>query len=79
LLHLSDLHFGAASVAENVIMLEAQLDKVIKDVDRVVITGDLFNTPDRVSAAAFRAFDASLRRLSGKSRSLSLAITISGC
>src|SRR5262249_6555059 len=63
---LSDLHFGAASVAENVIMLEAQLDKVITDVDRVVITGDLFDTPDPTFAAAFRTFDASLQRLSRK-------------
>jgi calcineurin-like phosphoesterase family protein len=68
LLHLSDLHFGAKSVAENVVTLEAHLDKVIKQVDRVVITGDLFNTPDRTFAAAFRNFDHRLQRLmSGKS------------
>jgi calcineurin-like phosphoesterase family protein len=66
LLHLSDLHFGSKSVTPNIVLLEAHLHREIRNVDRVVITGDLFDSPRDDAAAQFRAFDASLERIAGK-------------
>lgn len=66
LLHLSDLHFGKLKAAENEAYLSAHLDSVARAVDRVVITGDLFDNPKRRDAIAFRNFRASLTRLTGK-------------
>ncbi len=62
-LQLSDLHFGTNEAARNLPMLEAELFDVVREVDRVVITGDLFNNPEPQSAAAFRAFRLGLERI----------------
>lgn len=66
ILHLSDLHFGARDITPNVVLLEAQLSSVVKEVDRIAITGDLFDSPDASAAAEFRRFNAALHRLTGK-------------
>jgi UDP-2,3-diacylglucosamine pyrophosphatase LpxH len=65
ILHLSDLHFGKAEVIRNKPMLDAELHDVVQSVDRVVITGDLFDNPDPNSRAAFQDFRLSLLRICG--------------
>jgi len=66
LLHLSDLHYGRAEAAENEALLLAHLDSVLDGVQRVVITGDLFDNPTRQDAIMFRNFRAALTRRSRK-------------
>lgn len=65
LLHLSDLHFGTDDATENQPLLEAELREVVKSVDRVVITGDLFDTPNKNYAALFAAFRHNITHLAG--------------
>jgi predicted MPP superfamily phosphohydrolase len=66
LLQLSDLHFGNADAIEKEAYVSGHLESILKDVDRVVITGDLFNEPKREQAIAFRNFRSSIQRRSGK-------------
>lgn len=66
LLHLSDLHFGNDDAVEKEAYLSGHLEPLLKETDRVVITGDLFNSPKREEALAFRNFRASLQRKTGK-------------
>lgn len=63
ILHLSDLHFGSNYAAANLALLEAELFNIAKSVDRVVITGDLFDNPEQNSANSFRAFRNNIGRL----------------
>lgn len=63
LLHLSDLHFGTTDATENQPLLDAELRDIVKSVDRVVITGDLFDTPNKNYAAMFAAFKHSITHL----------------
>lgn len=65
LLHLSDLHFGTNYATENQPLLDAELRDVVKNVDRVVITGDLFDTPDQRFATLFTTFRNNITHLSG--------------
>lgn len=65
LLHLSDLHFGTEYATENLPFLNGELRDVVKDVDRVVITGDLFDTPNKRFATEFTTFRDSITYLSG--------------
>ena len=65
LLHLSDLHFGTDYATENQAFLNAELRDVVKEVDRVVITGDLFDTPDKHYATQFTTFRDNITYLSG--------------
>lgn len=65
LLHLSDLHFGTKEATENQAILDAELSDVVKNVDRVVITGDLFETPNKNYATLFSNFKNNITRLSG--------------
>jgi len=62
ILHLSDLHFGTEQALEHEAYLSAHLESIADSVDRVVITGDLFNQPRREEALAFRNFRAMLTR-----------------
>lgn len=66
LLHLSDLHYGRQEAAENEALLLAHLDQQLDSVQRVVITGDLFDNPSRRDAVLFRNFRATLVRRTGK-------------
>lgn len=66
LLQLSDLHFGTANATENEAYVSGHLQSVARSVNRVVITGDLFDNPTREDALTFRNFRASLTRLTGK-------------
>lgn len=64
LLHLSDLHFGTNHALENQAMLEAELREVVSTVDRVVITGDLFDSPKANYATMFGNFRNAIMHLS---------------
>lgn len=65
LLHLSDLHFGTEEATENQAILDAELSEIVQNVDRVVITGDLFDTPNKNYATLFSNFKQNITRLSG--------------
>ena len=56
LLHLSDLHFGTEEATENQAILDAELSEIVQNVDRVVIIGDLFDTPNKNCATLFSNF-----------------------
>jgi predicted phosphodiesterase len=66
LLQLSDLHFGNRDAIRNQAYVSGHLESILKEVDRVVITGDLFNEPKEDQALAFGNFRASIERFSGK-------------
>lgn len=65
LLHLSDLHFGTEEATENQAILDSELSEIVQNVDRVVITGDLFDTPNKNYAALFANFKHNITRLAG--------------
>jgi UDP-2,3-diacylglucosamine pyrophosphatase LpxH len=65
LLHLSDLHFGTEEATENQAILDSELSEIVQKVDRVVITGDLFDTPNKNYAALFTNFKNNITRLAG--------------
>lgn len=65
LLHLSDLHFGTTDATENQALLDAELRDIVQSVDRVVITGDLFDTPNKKYATLFNNFKNSVTHLAG--------------
>lgn len=65
LLHLSDLHFGTEEATENQAILDAELSEIVQNVDRVVITGDLFETPNKNYATLFTNFKNNITRLAG--------------
>ncbi|MGH7960293.1 MAG: metallophosphoesterase family protein [Candidatus Binatia bacterium] len=65
LLHLSDLHFGITDATENQTLLDAELRDIVQSVDRVVITGDLFDTPNKNYAALFTNFKSNITHLAG--------------
>lgn len=56
LLQLSDLHFGTREAAACHVLLSNHLDRVVKKVGRVVITGDLMETPKPDNLSEFDAF-----------------------
>lgn len=66
LLHLSDLHYGRKEAAENEALLLAHMETQLDTIDRVVITGDLFDNPSRADAVLARNFRAALVRRSGR-------------
>lgn len=65
LLHLSDLHFGTGDAILKKKMLLAELRDVVNEVDRIVITGDLFDSPDEPSVVMFTEFCETLTEISG--------------
>jgi calcineurin-like phosphoesterase family protein len=72
LLHLSDLHFGTTDASENQALLDAELREVVQSVDRVVITGDLFNTPKKNYATLFTNFKNNITHLAGGREPISI-------
>ena len=66
LLHLSDLHFGTSRAAETEIFVQTALKEHLSNIDRIVITGDLFDQPRRRDAQQYRNFAQQLHLLSGK-------------
>jgi UDP-2,3-diacylglucosamine pyrophosphatase LpxH len=72
LLHLSDLHFGTTDATLNQPLLEAELRDIVKSVDRVVITGDLFDTPSKNYATLFNTFRNNITHLAGGREPISI-------
>ena len=72
LLHLSDLHFGTADATENQALLDAELRDIAQDVDRVVITGDLCDTPNSNYLTAFTNFRNNITHMSGGREPISI-------
>jgi len=66
ILHLSDLHLGTIQAAENQQLLLQRLRRVVPTVDRIVITGDLFDEPKREYSIHFQNFSFALRQFSSK-------------
>ncbi len=65
LLHLSDLHFGNEEAMRNRRLLTNQLKSISNEIDRVVITGDLFDEPNEKSANSYLDFHQELTEISG--------------
>ncbi|WP_440224826.1 metallophosphoesterase family protein [Dokdonella sp. MW10] len=63
ILHLSDLHFGRKDAAANLGMLQTQLTRIGRDVDRIAITGDLLDNPRASDLVQFQAFRTTLRAM----------------
>jgi len=72
LLHLSDLHFGTRDATENQALLDAELRDVVQNVDRVVITGDLFDAPSNSYAPLFTNFKNNITHLAGGREPISI-------
>lgn len=72
LLHLSDLHFGTEEAIENQAILDSELSEIVQKVDRVVITGDLFDTPNKNYATLFTNFKHNITRLAGGREPISI-------
>jgi predicted phosphodiesterase len=66
ILQLSDLHFGSEWSFENEPYVSTHLHSIADSVDRVVITGDLFDEPRREEARAFHNFRTTLERERGE-------------
>ncbi|MFH1114203.1 MAG: metallophosphoesterase [Pseudomonadota bacterium] len=66
ILHLSDLHFGSKHAAINAPLLLAELHDAVRTVDRVVVTGDLFDNPTERDLADYQRFAQELHRTSGQ-------------
>jgi 3',5'-cyclic AMP phosphodiesterase CpdA len=56
ILHLSDLHFGTPEAARRRRWLKEQLARELPSVDRVVVTGDLFDNPEEPLRESFDEF-----------------------
>jgi hypothetical protein len=56
ILHLSDLHFGTPEAARRRRWLKEQLARELPTVDRVVVTGDLFDDPEEPLRESFDEF-----------------------
>ncbi|WEO65094.1 metallophosphoesterase family protein [Rhizobium rhizogenes] len=56
ILHLSDLHIGREEATMRRSYLKRHLNGVLSNIDRVVITGDLFDTPSELLRSSFDEF-----------------------
>lgn len=65
ILHLSDLHFGAREAALRRRWLKEQLARELPSVDKVVVTGDLFDTPEALLRESFDEFRADIENITG--------------
>jgi Calcineurin-like phosphoesterase len=66
ILHISDLHFGDDAANRRKAYLKEHLRNVVSKVDRVVVSGDLFDEPDEKFRGIFDEFDADLKGLTPK-------------
>lgn len=62
ILHLSDIHIGRPEAMQRCAWLKQHLFSILPNVDRVVVTGDLFDTPSKNLRASFDEFLNDLRR-----------------
>lgn len=66
ILQLSDLHLGTEEAAKNQGFLESHLHSLAPTVNRIAITGDLFDNPTEMDAAHFNNFRTRLLLTTGK-------------
>lgn len=62
ILHISDLHFGTEAASENQIRLKDEIIEKKFGFSSIVITGDLFDNPNRKDALDFNSFRQDLSR-----------------
>lgn len=67
ILHLSDLHIGRSEAAQRRSWLKQHLAGVLPGIDRVVVTGDLFDTPNEEYRTSFDELRLDVERLTTKS------------
>jgi hypothetical protein len=66
ILHLSDLHFGTRYARRNQMYLLTCIKKANDRFDKIVVTGDLFDSPWKPKWQSFDAFRSNLNLLAGK-------------
>ena len=66
ILHISDLHFGKPEASRRRQYLKKSLQGICKDIDRVVVTGDLFDDPTRELKQEFDEFRDDVERFTEK-------------
>lgn len=66
ILHLSDLHLGLAESTQRRSYLKRHIRSLLPSVDRVVVTGDLFDTPSEELRASFDEFRRDIEECSKK-------------
>jgi predicted phosphodiesterase len=65
-LHISDLHFGDQTSDSSRRYIKSHLDNILCGIDRVVVTGDLFNSPDATLRNQFLDFRSDVERMTNK-------------
>jgi metallophosphoesterase superfamily enzyme len=66
LLHISDLHFGDERSDASRRYIKGHLDLLLKDIDRVVVTGDLFNNAEAKFRDQYLDFKSDVERVTDK-------------
>jgi UDP-2,3-diacylglucosamine pyrophosphatase LpxH len=66
ILHLSDLHFGTSEAARRRRWLKEHLARQLPSVDRVVVTGDLFDNPQAPLRESFDEFRTDIENMTHK-------------
>ena len=66
LLHISDLHFGDATSDSSRQYIKSHLDRILSSIDRVVVTGDLFNSPQSAYLDQYLDFKSDVERMTKK-------------
>jgi predicted phosphodiesterase len=66
ILHLSDLHFGTREATRRRSWLKEQLARELATIDRVVVTGDLFDNPEEPLRESFDEFRIDVENITGK-------------
>ena len=67
IIHLSDFHFGTEYATKHERYLLSHLGRVAPHSDRIIITGDVVDTPSDTNAAAFTGFFDQLSTMTKKS------------
>jgi Calcineurin-like phosphoesterase len=63
ILHLSDLHFGTPEAGRRRRWLKERLANELRSIDRVVVTGDLFDNPEESLRESFDEFRADVENI----------------
>ncbi len=66
ILHLSDLHIGTAESDQRRLYLKRHIRSVLPSIDRVAVTGDLFDTPSEYLRSSFDEFRSDIEEATGK-------------
>ena len=65
-LHMSDLHFGDGNADQNRRYVKSEFAWLLNGIDRVIVTGDLFNSPEPALHGQFLEFKADIERMTTK-------------